>query len=764
MPLTSPLLAACRLPLAACVVLVACSLPLAAHAADWSVPDADARIPLAVTGDLYARESVACEVILDTNALLGAGRALAADSLTLVDAATGEPVPLEIAQDAEIRHASGNPILRVRWSSGPLPPFAERSWQLYLRTVPRGGEGAWMPPAETYLPTSPDVLFDTSFEEPQPDRPTVPMYMVEGGKDVEGETTERVWTDEEAHTGTHALKISRSFADGAPANTNRPHWRTWPPPFEVRPGQSLRLSAWVKATEFGTGGLASVTLEFYGPENQRLSEGRLWLRAPQIPFDWTELSGSTTAPADARYGVLWFSLHNEGTAYCDDMRVTAIPGGALPELPVTVGAIEDRAAFTAAQDARPEGKVLSVAPAAKPPTIDGALDDACWASAGRASDFAVHARIPGTSVTTTVLACADADALYFGFECSEPATDALLAAATERDGRLWEDDSVELFLDTNRDLQTYYQIIVNSRGVFFDQDTGAPGLAGAKWDGPVTAAARVLPDRWTAEVRLEFAGLRLAEAEGRVWGANFARSSFRGGRSMYVWSPVRRNFGEPVLFGELVLPFDPTANVVTGRPLSGERIYWGAGTLPFEVGNRREQPVAVRVTATAEAPAGHRPLGEATATVDARSTASLAIPASFATGEVRVRYDLTEADTGRLLYTTSVAHVAPEPLAIEPATLVSYLGEPGLPVAWQLGLAESALGDTRLELAAFPAEGEAPLTTAAGEPTAVEGSLALPVAELPAGAWRLRARLLRGAEVLDERTLAFERIAGPFSP
>lgn len=749
-------------------LLVACSLQLAAtvaFATDWAIPEADARIPLSITGDLYARDAVTSEAVLDFNTLLGAGRTLAADSLMLVDAATGETVPLEVAQDALIRYASGNPILRLRWTSGPLPPFGERVWHLYLRAVPRGGEGAWVPLEATFVPAPPDVLFDTSFEDPQPDRPDVPRFMVEGGRDVEGETTERVWTDEDAHSGSRALKIARVFADGPPRNTNRPHWRTWPPPFEVRPGQSLRLSAWLKATEFGPNGMASVTLEFYGEDNRRLSEGRLWLRGPRIPYDWTQLSGSTTAPADARTGVVWFSLHNEGTAYCDDVRVTVIPGGALPELPVTVGEVEERAAFTAAQDARPEGRVLTVASAGAPPIIDGDLDDPCWASAGRVSDFVAFAQIPGTSVTTTVLACADRDALYFGFECTEPATDALLARATERDGRLWEDDSVELFLDTNRDRQTYYQIIVNSRGVIFDQDTGAPGLAGPKWDGPVTAAAQVLPDRWTAEVRLEFAGLRLAETEGRVWGANFARSSFRGGRSLYVWSPTRRNFGEPALFGELVLPFDPSANVVTGRPLAGERIYWGTGALPFEVSNRRDRPVEVRVSASAEDAAGARPLGETTATVDARSTAELTISAGFSEpGETRVRYELFEVETGKLLYTTSVAHTVPDPLTIEPSTLVSYLGEPGLPVAWQLGLAASALAQTRLELAALPRDGDRPLAATTVEPTASRGWSAVQVAELPVGAYRLRARLMRGDEVLDERVLDFERIAGPFSP
>ena len=140
----------------------------------------------------------------------------------------------------------------------------------------------------------------------------------------------------------------------------------------------------------------------------------------------------------------------------------------------------------------------------------------------------------------------------------------LLANATERDGPAWQDDSVELFLDTNRDRRTFYQIIVNPKGVFFDQDAGAKDLAGPKWDGPITVATQVLPDRWVAEVKLAFAGLRLAEAEGQVWGANFARTSYRNGRSAYTWARVEKGFLEPENWAARAAAF-PTANPVTGR-------------------------------------------------------------------------------------------------------------------------------------------------------------------------------------------------------
>jgi hypothetical protein len=340
--------------------------------------------------------------------------------------------------------------------------------------------------------------------------------------------------------------------------------------------------------------MAGMMLEFYDAENKRLGEGMARLRGQQIPHDWIQATATTVAPKDAANAVLWFSLHNEGVAYCDDVLVTTAPGTAVPELEVQVGEVIARARVTESGERLSDDKVLSASVATTPPMIDGSLDDPCWQQAGRVDDFIPLLKVPGTDVTTTVLACAYEEALYFAFDCQEPTTKELVAKTETRDGPVWEDDSVELFLDTNRDRRTFYQVIMNSRGALFDQDTGEPGLAGPKWDGPITAAARVHPSRWTAEVKLEFAGLRLAQAKGQVWGANFARTSLRAGRSTYSWARVDKGFLEPQHFGRLVLPFDPTANSVTGRPLLGDVAHWGQGTLAFEVCNQRDRPVDVR--------------------------------------------------------------------------------------------------------------------------------------------------------------------------
>lgn len=740
------------------LALLVVTAPVGAAAQEWAVEGADARIRLSVDGDLYAREAPQLSTTLDFNALLGYRKVLAADSLKLVEVNSGQPVAVEPAEDAELRYASGNPVLRLTWTSRPMGTLEGRAWDLYFRTVQRGSQQAWRSLEQIFVRSDPSVLWDTSFEEADAARGDRPVGMYPGGWDKDGETTERVWTDEEARTGKHALKIARTFHNGPPPNTNRPHWRSWPPHMPVRPGQSVRASGWLKAPRLGKRSSAGMMLEFYDAENKRLREGMAHLRGQQIPHDWIKATATTVAPKKAASALLWFSLHNEGEAYCDDVLVTTAAGAAIPELEVQVGEVIARAQAAKPEEGLSEDKVLSASAATAPPTVDGSLDDACWQRAGRVDDFIPLLHVPGMDATTTVRACADEEALYFAFDCQEPTTEELVAKSRARDGSVWEDDSVELFLDTNRDQQTFYQIIVNSRGVFFDQDTGAPGLAGPKWDGPITVAARVHPGRWMAEVKLDFAGLRLAQAKARVWGVNFARTSLRGGRSAYSWARVDKGFTEPRNFGRLLLPFDPTANSVTGRPLAGDVAYWGQGTLPFEVRNRRDRPADVCVVVTREDGAK----AEAAATVDAGGTTVVDVPLAFHTaGEAQMRYDLLERPDGKLLYTTTVPHEVPEPLTLKPDHLISYLDERMLTGRWSIGLSKTRLATAQLELEIARADGQV-VANSMVTPKDEAGGYAVEIGTLTQGRYELNATLTQGKQRVGSVTIEFDRIAGPF--
>jgi hypothetical protein len=524
------------------------------------------------------------------------------------------------------------------------------------------------------------------------------------------------------------------------------------------------MSVWIKTVKAAIGCNAIAVMLFLDEKKARIPKPQLNMQPSHEPQDWKCFSGSVTAPKGARYAEIMLILHGEGEVYFDDLELTRVSGSQIPTLPVLAGRVEDQSEFTgkAAEAAPASAKVFRCALAKQPPKLDGLLDDPCWAEAGRIDDFVPFGGRVSANLKTVVLACADRDALYFGFDCDEPQADQIIAKATERDGPVWSDDSVEIFLDTRMDGQTYYQIILNAKGVFFDQDTGAPGLPDEAWNGPIQVAAKIGKDRWTAEVKIELAGLRLAESAGRMWRANFCRTSLRSTRNLWSWVDVKGGFHEPKKFGQFVLPFDPSADSVTGRVLAGDQLFWGEGGLPFAVSNNRAQAVPVRLIVSAETKTGARPVGEVKLVIPPKTAVETKVPASFSeAGSVNLGYALREEAGGRLLYVTSVAHMVPPPLAVAAGSRTSYMSEKALPGSWTLGIAPTALADSKLLLTVK--SGANDLVTQTISPDRLTGAYSVPVSDLPAGNYEFRAELTLKDKRVAFEAFRFERIAGPFS-
>jgi len=189
-----------------------------------------------------------------------------------------------------------------------------------------------------------------------------------------------------------------------------------------------------------------------------------------------------------------------------------------------------------------------------PPAIDGVLDDACWAeSAAILRDFVETDASAPAPAQTDARVCWDDARLYVGVRCEEPGTGALKAQVAERDDAVWRDDCVELFLDTSRDRQSYYHIIVNSRGTIYD--SVRPG--DASWNADIEVAAGVGEDHWTVELAIPFANLGGAPRPGDVWGFNVGRERYAGEEGLSIWSPTYAKFLEPARFGDLVFAEAP---------------------------------------------------------------------------------------------------------------------------------------------------------------------------------------------------------------
>jgi hypothetical protein len=188
-----------------------------------------------------------------------------------------------------------------------------------------------------------------------------------------------------------------------------------------------------------------------------------------------------------------------------------------------------------------------------PPVLDGRWGDAGWPPT----------RIPGrfvnnfsgkpapVEIRTRVTMTYDDRHVYVGFLLSEPSPDTLAAAAEGRDGMVWEDDSIEIFLDPTGGKRgdRYYQIIVNVKGVFYDGQGREPD-----WNGGIGAAAAVdrAAKRACIEVRIPLKDLGVTGSpRGQTWRANFCRNRQADGPDNYSWSNVGEDFHNWEAFGRI---------------------------------------------------------------------------------------------------------------------------------------------------------------------------------------------------------------------
>jgi len=161
--------------------------------------------------------------------------------------------------------------------------------------------------------------------------------------------------------------------------------------------------------------------------------------------------------------------------------------------------------------------------ASKPVVIDGDLSDASWAQAPVTTGF----HTPGGNLAerqTFAKVLYDDDAVIIGLELMEPTPDAMEVQEKVRDGRVWDEDCVELFIDPERSGSNYYHIAFNALGTIYDAACVEGGKMDRAFNGTYQIRTKVLKDRWIAEVRIPFSTFGTEAVEGSAWKVNIGRS------------------------------------------------------------------------------------------------------------------------------------------------------------------------------------------------------------------------------------------------
>ena len=205
-------------------------------------------------------------------------------------------------------------------------------------------------------------------------------------------------------------------------------------------------------------------------------------------------------------------------------------------------------------------------PAAKPPVIDGSLDDWPLRAGNAAGDFVVLGAQPGSKPTeakrqSLVFVTHDQKNLYFAIRCSEPDLEAMTVRASNvlscRQLMLYGEDMVEILLDPGNTAATaedLYHLVIKPNGVTVAERgiTCDPPLGRAEpWPVATQIAVGKTDDGWVVELAVPRDAFGAAGKD-RLWGVNFMRFT-TGDSESSSWAPATRHYYDPRGLGVMLL-------------------------------------------------------------------------------------------------------------------------------------------------------------------------------------------------------------------
>lgn len=177
------------------------------------------------------------------------------------------------------------------------------------------------------------------------------------------------------------------------------------------------------------------------------------------------------------------------------------------------------------------------------PKLDGFLDDEIWNTAGTISSFRMVEPNENDepSFTTQVKLMMDKRNIYLGIICKDPNPENMVVFSKARDSDLNNEDYVKFVFDTYGDGRSAYIFAINAFGARYDALASNRGESeDQSWDAIWEAKTQLLPDGWSAEIRIPVNSLTFRKGL-KTWGFNVER---RIQRLLEVdrWTAISRDY------------------------------------------------------------------------------------------------------------------------------------------------------------------------------------------------------------------------------
>jgi hypothetical protein len=246
-------------------------------------------------------------------------------------------------------------------------------------------------------------------------------------------------------------------------------------------------------------------------------------------------------------------------SYLEEARELTAPGSDYRKRVDLIEKEFSPAAQQTARLAQLKARSDAIPPMAEGGKVDGVLVEEAWSKSGLIS-MIDRGYQPATPATHIRLGWTP-EALKIAIVAFEPFMKTLKMDVTpenqQPDSRIWEDDSVEIFLQPKGG-ETVYHFVVNAAGALYDASNSSNTWSGEdpSWKSNSRWAVRREKDSWILEMSIpwESLGVRNGEA-GRELVANIYRNRYATGKlDQYSWAPmIEGMYFAPHTFGTLTL-------------------------------------------------------------------------------------------------------------------------------------------------------------------------------------------------------------------
>ena len=167
----------------------------------------------------------------------------------------------------------------------------------------------------------------------------------------------------------------------------------------------------------------------------------------------------------------------------------------------------------------------------KPPIIDGNLSEITWQTATPLTPFQNAEGTEEVNNLTETFLMWDAKTFYIGVKVHIANSQLPYLSQTQRDSPIWEDECIEILIDTNPQTDVYHHFVINPIRGIFDQQVNRPGVASFQfapkdvqqtldpqamqtafeadsvWNSDAEVATQINAASWTLEMALPREGL-----------------------------------------------------------------------------------------------------------------------------------------------------------------------------------------------------------------------------------------------------------------